>query len=117
VVIDGAHRGRKLGFPTANLGQVQQLIPGPGVYAVKAKISGAYHNGMTSIGHNPTFGSPFLTIETYVFDFDQSLYGQRLDLDFIDQMRGMVRFPDPESLVKQLKDDEEKARSLLAKLG
>jgi riboflavin kinase/FMN adenylyltransferase len=116
IVIDGSHRGRKLGFPTANLGQVKQLIPGPGVYAVKVKLNDTYHDGMTSIGHNPTFGSPYLTVETFLFDFDQSLYGQRLDLDFIDQMRGMVRFPDPQSLVKQLKTDEERARSILTKL-
>jgi riboflavin kinase/FMN adenylyltransferase len=117
LVVDGSHRGRKLGFPTANLGQVKQLIPGPGVYAVKVKLKDSYHDGMTSIGHNPTFGSPYLTVETFIFDFNQSLYGQRLDIDFIDQMRGMIRFPDPQGLVKQLKADEEKARLILTKLG
>jgi riboflavin kinase/FMN adenylyltransferase len=116
-VVDGAHRGRDLGFPTANLGQVKQLIPGPGVYAVKVYLEGQVLSGMTSIGHNPTFGSQFLTVETYIFDFDQNLYGQMMDIDFIAQMRGMVRFEGPAKLIEQLKADEAEARAILSNLN
>jgi riboflavin kinase/FMN adenylyltransferase len=114
-VVEGAHRGRNMGFPTANLGEVVQLIPGPGVYAVKTRLGDQTFNGMTSIGHNPTFGSQYLTVETFIFDFDSDIYGQPLSVDFISQMRGMVRFDGPERLVEQLKADEKAARAILAK--
>jgi riboflavin kinase/FMN adenylyltransferase len=112
-VVDGSHRGRTLGFPTANLGPVAQLIPGPGVYAVRAGLGGRALPGMTSIGHNPTFGSQYLTVETFIFDFDGDIYGRDLDVDFVAQMRGMVRFEGPARLVEQLRADERAARALL----
>jgi riboflavin kinase/FMN adenylyltransferase len=112
-VVTGAARGRALGFPTANLGAAQQLIPGPGVYAVKAFLRGQTLNGMTSIGHNPTFGSKSLTVETFIFDFNDDCYGEALEIDFIAHLRGMVRFEGPGKLVEQLKADEKAARAVL----
>ncbi|MDR2368730.1 MAG: riboflavin biosynthesis protein RibF [Deltaproteobacteria bacterium] len=115
-VVEGSHRGRDLGFPTANLGEVRQLIPGPGVYAVKAGLLGRSFNGMASIGHNPTFGGRYLTVETFVFDFDRDVYGERMDVDFIAQMRGMIRFDGPDKLAERLRADERQARGILGKL-
>jgi riboflavin kinase/FMN adenylyltransferase len=113
-VIYGKHRGRTLGFPTANLGKVEQLIPGPGVYAVMAKLRGKSYPAMTSIGNNPTFKGQYLTVETYLFDFNDDFYGESLSLDFIRRIRGMIRFDSSEALMNQLKDDEEQARAYLS---
>jgi riboflavin kinase/FMN adenylyltransferase len=115
-VIAGQARGRQLGYPTANLGRVPQLIPGPGVYAVRAYLGGLTLFGMTSIGHNPTFKSQFLTVETFIFDFSQDFYGQILRVEFLTRLRDMVRFDSVESLVRQLGDDEKMARGVLEKI-
>ena len=113
-VVPGAARGRKLGFPTANLGDVAQLIPGPGVYAARARLRGEIHPAMTSVGHNPTFANQYLTVETYLFDFNEDFYGERLEVDFVSHLRGMVKFDGLDSLVKQLQEDERRARRKLA---
>jgi riboflavin kinase/FMN adenylyltransferase len=112
-VIAGQRRGRTLGFPTANLGNVGQLVPGPGVYAVMAGLRGQWLPAMTSIGNNPTFKGQYLTIETFIFDFDDDCYGAGLDLDFVRRIRGMIRFDSATALVAQLQEDERQARSSL----
>ena len=99
------------------MGDIKQLIPGPGVYAVKATIEGLELNVMASIGYNPTFGHAFLTVETHLFDFNEDVYGKPMEVDFIAQMRGMARFEGPEKLIEQLKADEKAARAILEKNG
>jgi len=111
-VVHGQARGRILGFPTANLGQIRQLVPGPGVYATRVHLDGQTWPGMTSIGHNPTFGDKSLTVETNILDFDRFIYGQTLALDFVARLRPMIRFESPEHLARQLAQDRETARSL-----
>lgn len=118
-VVHGQARGRHLGFPTANLGQVRQLAPAPGVYAVRVRLAGQTHLGMTSIGYNPTFNSGLpdsqpLTVETNILDFDQYIYGQQMSLDFIARLREMIRFKSPEQLAAQLGQDRLKARAALS---
>jgi riboflavin kinase/FMN adenylyltransferase len=113
-VVAGAARGRRLGFPTANLSETAQLIPGPGVYAVRARLQGRTLHGMTSIGHNPTFGAKYLTVETHIFDFAEDIYGAKLEVDFVAHLRGMSRFDGPEALKAQLMSDEARARQILA---
>lgn len=118
-VVHGQARGRNLGFPTANLGRIRQLIPAPGVYAVRINLEGRVYGGMTSIGYNPTFDSGIpesqpLTVETNVFDFDQFIYNQDLSLDFIAHLREMIRFKSPEQLIRQLDKDRQEARAALA---
>jgi riboflavin kinase/FMN adenylyltransferase len=112
-VVTGRQRGRTLGFPTANLGGAAQLVPGPGVYAVMAVFRGRSLPAMTSIGHNPTFKGGELTVETFVFDFHEEFYGERLGLEFIRRIRNMIRFDSPQSLAAQLARDEDKARAVL----
>jgi riboflavin kinase/FMN adenylyltransferase len=112
-VIPGQKRGRTLGFPTANLGNLNQLIPGPGVYAVMAILGGKKYPAMTSIGQNPTFKGSYLTVETYIFDFAKEFYGEELSLDFVRRIRGMIRFDSVKALVAELKEDEKKARNFL----
>ncbi|MDR0881099.1 MAG: riboflavin biosynthesis protein RibF [Candidatus Adiutrix sp.] len=118
LVMHGQARGRILGFPTANLGHIGQIIPAPGVYAVRVILGGETLGGMTSIGFNPTFNTGQaeaqpLTVETHIFDFDRFIYGQTLSLDFIAHLRDMVRFKSAEQLAGQLDKDR---RSALAAL-
>jgi riboflavin kinase/FMN adenylyltransferase len=113
-VVAGQARGRSLGYPTANLGPTPQLTPGPGVYAVFAHLDGRTLPGMTSVGHNPTFISPTLTVETHVFDFNEDFYGANLELEFIARLRGVIRFDSAASLIRQLGEDAKMARAILA---
>jgi riboflavin kinase/FMN adenylyltransferase len=68
---------------------------------------------MTSIGHNPTFGASYLTVETNLFDYSGDCYGEKLEVDFISHLRGMMRFDGPERLVERLKADEKLAKDVL----
>jgi riboflavin kinase/FMN adenylyltransferase len=113
IVIHGQARGHGLGFPTANLGQIRQLVPGPGVYATRVRLNGQIWPGMTSIGYNPTFGEKSLTVETNILDFDRFIYGQDLTLGFVARLRPMVRFESVEQLARQLAQDRDNARELL----
>lgn len=112
-VVHGLARGRLLGFPTANLGGIEQLIPEPGVYAVMANIDGESYPGMTSIGYNQTFGEQPLTVETNIFGFERFIYGQKMSIDFIARLRAMVRFKSVEQLTVQLAKDRLTAESKL----
>jgi len=112
-VVHGQARGRTMGFPTANLGKIEQLVPEPGVYAVKVNIDGHSWGGMTSIGYNPTFGEQPMTVETNIFDFDQFIYGQKISIDFMARLRAMVRFKSPEQLAAQLDKDRAGAWAIL----
>ncbi|UQZ88252.1 riboflavin biosynthesis protein RibF [Deltaproteobacteria bacterium Smac51] len=105
VVEHGQARGRTLGFPTANLGAIRQLIPEPGVYAVLARLGGDVYQGMTSIGYNPTFGEQPMTVETNIFDFHDFIYGQEMSIDFMARLRAMIKFQSVEQLVAQLGQD------------
>jgi riboflavin kinase/FMN adenylyltransferase len=113
VVVAGQRRGRALGFPTANLGEVPQLIPGPGVYAAKAILGGRAFPAMTSVGNNPTFKGQYLTVETHILDYEGDIYGEPMCLDFVTWIRGMVRFDSVGALVARLREDERLARGIL----
>ncbi|WDT66736.1 bifunctional riboflavin kinase/FAD synthetase [Companilactobacillus crustorum] len=114
VVIHGLQRGRTLGYPTANLSvDGNQLIPSIGVYATRIKVGNNWYKAMTSVGYNVTFKeNTGVTIETNIFDFDQDIYGQKVQLEWVKYLRGEVKFDDADGLVKQLKLDKE--NSLLA---
>ena len=109
-VVHGQARGRALGFPTANLGRLRQLIPATGVYATRVRLGGQTWPGMTSIGQNPTFEDKSLTVETHILDFDSFIYGRNLALDFVARLRPMIRFESAEHLTRQLAQDRENAR-------
>jgi len=111
-VVSGDRRGRTLGFPTANLVPEDGLAcPGHGVYAAFANG----HPAAVSIGVRPTFATGRgVLIETHVIDRQLDLYGRRLRIAFIARLRGERRFADTESLVAQMDDDVERARSLCA---
>jgi riboflavin kinase/FMN adenylyltransferase len=107
--------GRLLGFPTANLRVVDELLPGPGVYAVLVELSdGRLIMGANNIGNNPTFDDGTLSVETHLLDFDSDLYGQDIKVHFVEHLRPEMRFGSPEELGAQIAKDVAKAREVLA---
>lgn len=113
-VISGDKRGRKLGFPTANLALPDYiLLPAFGVYASFAKINGRQLPAIINIGVKPTFGSDKPTIEAFIFDYEEDLYAQELQLTLVQRIRAEQKFPGPAELIKQIKADVAKARMIL----
>ncbi len=113
-VVHGAGRGRRLGFPTANLQTEQELLPGGGVYAVKVRYEDAILDGVVNIGCNPTFAGEKTSVEVHLFDFDQSIYGEILQLYFVARLRSERAFSDQAELVRAIADDVKRARLILA---
>jgi riboflavin kinase/FMN adenylyltransferase len=112
-VIHGAHLGRTIGYPTANVAPPAELVgPGDGIYVACAYLEGetTARQAMTYVGTRPTVNTGARLIETHLFDFDGDLYGQTLAVDFIERLRGDQTFDGVEALVAQLKHDEEASR-------
>src|SRR4051794_28252311 len=117
-VVEGARRGRTIGFPTANLQTENELVPPLGVYATTARIDGIIHPSITNIGLRPTFGDvPAPVIETHVLGLDRDLYGQRLRLGFVQRLRDERPFEGVEALVAQIRADTERARALFDRMS
>jgi riboflavin kinase/FMN adenylyltransferase len=116
-VIPGDRRGRGLGYPTANLvPDPAYVTPGHGVYAAHAATAaGGTYPAAVSIGVRPTFvtGRGEL-VEAYLMDFDDDLYGSRLELAFLKRLRGEKRFESVDALVDQMALDVEAARTICA---
>lgn len=117
-VVEGARRGRELGFPTANLVTVNELVPPAGVYATLAIIDGTAHPSVTNIGFRPTFGETTqLTIETHLLGLQRDLYGRAVRLSFIQRLRDERRFADVDSLKGQIEADVRRATRLFDRLS
>lgn len=119
-VIKGDARGRRLGYHTANLDLGREVRPPFGVYATVAVIDGKRFGSVSNVGYRPTItqelppgSKPDLLIETHLFDFDGDLYGQKMEVLFIEKLRDERRFPDVMALVEQIKKDEARARAIL----
>jgi riboflavin kinase/FMN adenylyltransferase len=108
----GQHRGKTIGFPTANLEQIETLLPADGVYAVRVHRDGAIWPGAANIGPNPTFGEQTRKVEAHLIDFQGELLGQTLVIDFLDRLRDTRAFAGVAELKEQLYRDVEAARSL-----
>lgn len=112
-VVKGMDRGgRLLGFPTANLEPVDELVPKEGVYAVKVTMDGVEYEGVTNIGNNPTFGNSLSSIETHVLDFSGDIVGKKIRIRFLERLRDEKNFNGIEELAKQIGRDIENARKL-----
>jgi riboflavin kinase/FMN adenylyltransferase len=112
-VTKGAGRGgRILGFPTANLLPVDELIPKKGVYAVRVEMDSGENYGVCNIGNNPTFGGNPLSIETHLFDFSGDILGKEFTIKFIRRLREEKTYGSKEELAAQIKEDIESAREL-----
>jgi riboflavin kinase/FMN adenylyltransferase len=124
-VVRGVGRGRKLGWPTANIRTHNELLPAVGVYAVRARLlpDGAPIPGAANLGLNPTFrpevalagaaGQPPLSLEVFLMDFAQDIYGRKLRVEFVHRLREERRFPGIDALKAQIGQDVEHARRLL----
>ena len=111
----GFQRGRTIGFPTANLRPRTDLLLPNGVYAVTVDLDEKTSiPGVANVGMNPTFGNNRRTIEAHLFDFSADLYGQRLQVNFLEHIREERKFPSVPELVRQIQEDADRARALLA---
>ena len=109
IVVHGNERGRLLGYPTANLELVDAhvAIPLGGVYAVRAYVDGGVYGGMANIGKNPTFGDVEKPrLETNIFGFSGDIYGKTLTIEFVQRIRGEVKFAGIDALKAQLAQDK-----------
>ena len=115
-VVHGFHNGRGLGFPTANVGEIDPnlLLPHNGAYAVLAHVAGKSLQGMTNIGRRPTLDNgPQLSIEVNLFDFDDDIYGEDITLEFISFLRLEFKMCGLYELKRQLTLDRDNAKRLL----
>ena len=112
LVIKGEGRGKKIGFPTANIQVSPDLIvPQKGVYVTRSTYKGMMYQSVTNIGNNPTFkDTDQLNIETNLFDFDLDIYGETLDIQFLHKIRNERKFPTVNDLITQIKADVELAK-------
>ncbi|MDD5127144.1 MAG: bifunctional riboflavin kinase/FAD synthetase [Dehalococcoidales bacterium] len=114
-VIKGTGRGMGLGFPTANIDVNQeQAIPADGVYASLAHLDNKAYHSVTNVGTNPTFGKAKRTVEVYILDFQDDLYGRDLRVDFIERLRGEKKFASVAALKEQIVRDVAEGKELLA---
>jgi riboflavin kinase/FMN adenylyltransferase len=117
IVIKGKGRGgRLLGFPTANLKPVDELIPMRGVYAVTVRVDDKNYCGVTNIGYNPTFGDDALSVETHLLDFSENIVGKMIKIRFIRRLRDEKTFNDAKELTNRITQDIEQARKLMQNL-
>lgn len=115
IVVRGAGRGRALGYPTANMHiEPHTAIPADGVYAGHAIVGDRRFLAAISVGTNPTFDGTARTVEPYLLDFDEDLYGHTIAVEFGRRLRGMLRFERVEDLITQMARDVAATRSLSA---
>lgn len=118
-VIHGLQNGRKMGFPTANLGPYCEFIqiPADGVYCAMATVDGETHPAMVNIGYRPTFEGKARTIEAHLLDFDRDIYFRELTLEFVKFIRPERRFQSPMELAAQLESDRAAVGQTISELG
>jgi riboflavin kinase/FMN adenylyltransferase len=116
-VVEGAGRGRNLGYPTVNLAlpDGRKLLPPDGVYAVLVEWAGGRAGGMMHQGPRPTFGDRDRSLEAHLFDAELDLYGQRVKLSWIQRLRDVREFPSAGALKEQLDKDFADARGALTR--
>ncbi len=114
-VVAGNSLGKKIGFPTANIlvGQTYKLIPGDGVYAIKASVQGQTYGGMANIGHQPTFDNRSHAFEVNIFGFNKDIYGENVKVEFVSRIRSEMKFDGVDSLMAQLQNDKATALNIL----
>ncbi|WP_265443528.1 bifunctional riboflavin kinase/FAD synthetase [Acetivibrio straminisolvens] len=108
----GRRVGNTIGFPTANIYPEEYLVlPSNGVYITKTLIDGKMHPSISNIGNNPTFGGlDKISVETYILDFEKSIYGKEIEVFFISKLRGEIKFDSVKELTDQIEKDIEIAK-------
>jgi len=113
-VVAGDRRGTTLGFPTANLSlALEQALPADGVYAALARPDGQDFPAVAFIGTKETFGGRERVVEVHIIGFSGDTYRRKLEVDIIERLRGVVRFPDAAALITQIREDVARAADIL----
>jgi riboflavin kinase / FMN adenylyltransferase len=114
-VVHGMQRGRKLGFPTANIsvGDPEKLLPLEGIYAVRGWVDGARIPGLLHLGPRPTFSGYPPSIELHLLDWEGDLYGRVVRVEFCARLREVLPFSSPDELIAQMHRDAEYGRAVL----
>ncbi|MBP9095574.1 MAG: bifunctional riboflavin kinase/FAD synthetase [Ignavibacteria bacterium] len=119
-IVQGAKRGRELGYPTANL-QIEddnKQIPKNGIYAVEVLYDKNIFRGMMSIGHNPTVNdTDEIFLEVNIFNFDKDIYGEKIKIRFVEYIREEVKFNSLEELTKKLDEDKQKTLNIFSNIN
>jgi riboflavin kinase/FMN adenylyltransferase len=126
LVVHGEKLGRELGFPTANLKTVNELLPAHGIYATVAIVNGVQYRAVTSVGVRPTMTDgeaggrvtpATVTIEAYLMDVSMDLYGQAMRLGFVEWLRPEEKFDTLEALSAQIARDCDAGRQVFSRAG
>lgn len=112
LVTHGAARGKQLGFPTANMDGIDTLIPAMGIYAGRAYVDGRPHWSAIHIGPSPTFGDQVPKVEVHILEFENSIYGQPIEVDFIERLRDIRQFDSTDELIEQMRQDVARTRQI-----
>jgi riboflavin kinase/FMN adenylyltransferase len=114
-IVRGAQLGRKLGFPTANVPVQRHKSAVLGIFAVRVQLGDRHLEGVANVGTRPTVDNTGKTLlEVFIFDFDEDIYGEYIDVYFVERIRDELKFPDLDSMIEQMHDDVTRARALLA---
>jgi riboflavin kinase/FMN adenylyltransferase len=113
-VIQGFQRGRTIGFPTANVDSINDIIPQTGVYAVRVAWQDQHYVGVANVGYNPTFANQTLSVEAHLFDFAADLYGESIRVEFLRKIRDERKFASVDELTAQIARDAATARAIHA---
>jgi len=115
-VVQGFGRGRTIGIPTANIEpRDSYVIPKNGVYAVKVSVSGSIYHGVMNVGLKPTFDDAPAkpTLEVHILDFNKSIYGESIEIHWIEYIRAEQKFASVDLLIEQIKEDIITAEQIL----
>ena len=116
-VVPGEGRGSKIGFATANIDPLNELLPGVGVYVAWARVNGETRRAVVNVGHAPTFGDVELRVEAHLLDYGGGeLYGAPMDLAFIEKVRDERAFDSIDALKAQIRLDAQRSKEVLAPL-
>jgi riboflavin kinase/FMN adenylyltransferase len=114
MVVHGAGRGAKIGFPTANVDAIDTILPAVGVYAGRALVAERLWPAAINIGPNPTFGEQAPKVEAHLIGWQTPLYGSPIELDFLERLRGVQQFAGVAELRAQLARDVADAQRIVA---
>jgi riboflavin kinase/FMN adenylyltransferase len=115
-VVHGDKRGRELGYPTANLRLDPTCGLRHGIYAVRIGVGGRRYDGVASFGRRPMFDQGTVLLESFLFDFKRDLYGEVIDVAFVEWIRPELKFDGVDALIQRMNEDSAIARAALARV-
>lgn len=114
-VVTGDRRGKRLGFPTANIVPAGELLPPSGVYCARVILDGGKYLAMVNVGCKPSFHrGGKISVEAHIFDFNKNIYGHEIVIEFLRKIRNELSFASSQALISQLKKDEAFSRRWFA---